>query len=185
MTAAGADNQSEVIAFLSAGASYGLPGAAIKHVVTHISHIFLVGERALKLKRAVRFSYLDYSTLEQRERFCRAELELNRRTAPRLYLGLRRITRRADGGLACDGDGVPVEWLIEMRRFRDEDLFDRMAAEHRLTLKLTRELADAVSAFHREAEITPDHGGADSLAQTIAINHENLVLASPPLDRRK
>ena len=178
-----ADDQREVIAFLSAGASYALPGAAVEHVVTHISHIFLVGERAYKLKRAVRFSYLDYSTLEKRERFCRAELELNRRTAPGLYLGLHGITRRADGGLAWDGDGTAVEWLIEMRRFRDEDLFDRLAAEHRLTLPLTRELADAVSAFHREAEITPDHGGASSLARTIAINHENLVLASPPLDR--
>jgi uncharacterized protein len=177
------DDQSEVVAFLSAGASYGLPGAAIEQIVTHISHIFLVGERAYKLKRAVRFSYLDYSTLERRERFCRAELLLNRRTAPGLYLRVRAITRRADGGLAWDGDGAAVEWLVEMRRFREEELFDRMAAAHRLTVPMMRELADAIAAFHGNAEVTPDHGGSVALEHTIAINHENLVLAAPPLDR--
>jgi aminoglycoside phosphotransferase family enzyme len=74
--------QDEVIAFLSNGASYGLPGVHVERIDTHISIVFLVGDRAYKLKRAVRFSYLDYSTTADRERFCKAELELNRRTAP-------------------------------------------------------------------------------------------------------
>ena len=76
-----AHSQDEVIAFLSVGESYGLPGARVERIETHISIVFLVGDRAYKLKRAVRFSYLDYSKTSNRERFCKSELELNRRTA--------------------------------------------------------------------------------------------------------
>ena len=177
------DEQNETVAFLSEGASYGLPGAAVEQIVTHCSRIFLVGDRAYKLKRAVRFSYLDYSTLTQRERFCRAELALNRRTAPDIYLRLRRVTRTAAGNLALDSEGAAVDWLLEMRRFREEDLFDRMAAARRLTPALMRDLADEIFAFHRDAEIVPDRGGAAALERTLSINHDNLALASPPLDR--
>ncbi len=177
------DDQREVIAFLSAGASYGLPAASVEQIVTHCSMVFLVGERAYKLKRAVRFSYLDYSTLTLRERFCRAELALNRRTAPEIYLGLRTITRKAGGGLAFDGAGEVVDWVLEMRRFREADLFDRMAEARRLTPALMRSLADIIAAFHAGAERTPERGGRAGLAATIASNHDNLCLASPPLER--
>lgn len=177
------DEQSETIAFLADGASYGLPGALVEQVVTHCSRLFLVADRAYKLKRAVRFSYLDYSTPALRERFCRAELALNRRTAPDLYVGVHRVTRRRAGGLALDGEGEVVDWLLEMRRFREEDLFDRMAEEQRLTPALMRDLADEIALFHRDAETTPGFGGAAALERTLAINHDNLVLAAPPLDR--
>ena len=176
------DEQQEVIAFLSEGASHGLPGAAVERIVTHCSMVFVVGERVFKLKRAVRFSYLDYSTLALRERFCRAELELNRRTAPEIYLGLRRITREAGGGLAFDGSGATLDWVVEMRRFAEDDLFDRMAEAGRLTPALMRSLADIIAAFHERAEQTPAYGGGAGLAATIAINDDNLRLASPPLD---
>ena len=177
------DDQREVTAFLSAGASYGLPTAPVEQIITHCSIVFLVGERAYKLKRAVRFSYLDYSTLALRERFCRAELALNRRTAPEIYLGLRAITREAGGGLAFDGAGETVDWVVEMRRFREADLFDCMAEARRLTPALMRALADIIAAFHAGAEPTPGRGGRTGIAATIAINHDNLCLASPPLDR--
>lgn len=104
------DDQQDVVDFLAQGASYGLPGAPVEQVVTHISRLFLIGERAFKLKRAVKYSYLDYSTRERRERFCRAELELNRRTAPGIYLGLSAVTREKDGRLALDGGGAAVDW---------------------------------------------------------------------------
>ncbi len=176
------DDQTDVVAFLAQGASYGLPASPVEQIVTHCSIVFLVGERVYKLKRAVRFSYLDYSTLALRERFCRAELALNRRTAPAIYLGLRAVTREAGGGLAFDGAGPAVDWVLEMRRFREADLFDRMAEAGRLTPALMRELADIIAAFHESAERIAEHGGRAGLAATIAINHDNLRLASPPLD---
>jgi uncharacterized protein len=177
------DDQREVIAFLSAGESHGLPGAAVEQITTHGSIVFIVGDRAFKLKRAVRFSYLDYSTLALRERFCRAELEVNRRTAPEIYLGLRTVTREADGRVAFDGAGATLDWVLEMRRFDEADLFSRMAEAGRLTPALMRRLADIIAAFHESAEVTPGHGGSDGIAGTIGINDENLRLAAPPLDR--
>ena len=85
------DDQRTTIAFLSAGASYGLPDAPVRRIETHWSIIFLVADKAYKLKRQALFSLLDYATVEKRERACRAEFELNTATAPDLYLGLRKI----------------------------------------------------------------------------------------------
>jgi aminoglycoside phosphotransferase family enzyme len=79
-------DQQDVITFLSDGASYGKPGIAVERIDTHVSIVFLIANRAYKLKRAVSFSYLDYSTTALREQFSKAELELNRRTAPAIYL---------------------------------------------------------------------------------------------------
>ena len=76
------DDQSQAIDFLSRGASFGLPDATPRRIDTHISIVFLVGDRVFKMKRALKLSFIDYSTLAERERFCRAEFELNRRTAP-------------------------------------------------------------------------------------------------------
>jgi aminoglycoside phosphotransferase family enzyme/predicted kinase len=179
----GIGDQSEVIAFLSDAASYGVAGCAVEQIVTHCSIVFLIGEHAYKLKRAVRFSYLDYGTLALREKFCRAELVLNRRTAPAIYLRVRAVTRTPEGTLTFDGNGPVLDWVLEMRRFREEDLFDRMIGANRLTPALMRDLADHIALFHAGAEVTPQHGGHKAFADALAANYENLSLASPPLDR--
>src|SRR3974390_2298043 len=108
------DNQSEVISFLSEASSYGKPGLTVERIETHISIVFLINDRAYKLKRAVCFSYLDYSTTAMRERFCKAEFELNRRTAATLYLRLRTVTRELGGNLAFDGDGIVLDCVMEL-----------------------------------------------------------------------
>ncbi|HXP30852.1 MAG TPA: AAA family ATPase [Stellaceae bacterium] len=177
------DDQREILAFLAAGASYGLPGATVERIDTHASSVFLVGERAYKLKRAVHYSYLDYSTVERRERACRAELALNRRTAPALYLAVRAIRRRAGGSLGFDGDGATLDWVVEMRRFDAANLFDRMGEENRLSPLLMRDLADAISAFHAAAEPSQSDGGSTAIAAVIADNLENLRAAGAALDQ--
>src|SRR5690348_10854923 len=143
--------EEEIAAFLSKPATYGEPGSTVERLDTHASLIFLVGSRAFKMKRAVAFSYLDYSTLAHRKRFCERELELGRRLAPAIYHRLHAVTRAANGRLALDGAGEPVEWLLEMRRFDQADLFDRMAERGRLTPTLMRDLADEIAAFHGAA----------------------------------
>lgn len=178
------DDQGEIISFLSDGASYGAPGAPVERIETHISILFLVADRAYKLKRAIRFSYLDYSTVEQRAAFCRKELELNRRTAPDLYLGLHAITRSGDGRLAFDGEGPAVDWVVEMRRFAQSDLLDRLAESRKLSPQLMRDLTDAVVAFHAAAEAAPGRGGRAGIEDTIRENDANLRQFAPPLDRR-
>ena len=156
----------EVIGFLA--------GQAEAQVETHISIIFLHADTAYKLKRAVRFSYLDYSTLARRKAFCEAELALNRRTAPELYRRVRAITRAASGGLEFDGPGAPVEYVLEMQRFAEADLFDAMAQTGRLTAPLLRMLTDAIAAFHQTAELTPRDGAA-LLRKVVEGNAANLA----------
>jgi uncharacterized protein len=175
-------DQSAVIAFLADPASYGEAGATVERVTTHCSLIFLVGERAFKLKRAVKYSYLDYSTLLLRERFCRAELAINRRTAPELYVAVRAVTRDASGALAFDGAGDVLDWVVEMRRFDEDTLFDRLAEAGKLEGHIIGRLAHAIAAFHADAAPMPDHGGPAAMARTIAMNDENSRLAAPPLD---
>jgi aminoglycoside phosphotransferase family enzyme/predicted kinase len=170
------DSQREVIAFLSTPGAYARPQAApglsratdeIERIDTHISIVWLVGNRAFKLKRAVRFDYVDFSTIELRRLACEAELHLNRRTAPSLYLGVRAVTREADGRLALEGKGEPVDWLVEMARFDQETLFDRLARRQRLELTLMDGLAAAIARLHSDAERRTDRGGRSGMAWVI------------------
>lgn len=180
---AGAEDQRSVIEFLSNAASYGAAGAVVERIETHISIVFLVGDRAYKLKRAVRFAYLDYSQAPLREKYCRAELECNRRAAPQLYLRVRTITRGPGGGLSFDGPGAAVDWVVEMRRFDQNDLFDRRAVAGTLTPAMMRDLADHIAIFHQAAAPAMDHGGYNSIKNTIAANAAALIDSSPPLER--
>ena len=95
------DDQQAVFRLLSDPASHG--GEPVRRVDTHAASVFLAGKRALKVKRAVRFPFLDYSTLERRKAACAAELEVNRAFAPEIYRRVVAITREADGELAIDG----------------------------------------------------------------------------------
>jgi aminoglycoside phosphotransferase family enzyme/predicted kinase len=174
-------DQQDVIAFLSDGASYGKPGIAVERIETHISIVFLISDRAYKLKRAVRLPYLDYSTAAVREQFCRAELELNRRTAPAMYLRVRGIGREAHGNLIFD-DGSVIDWVLEMRRFSQDDLFDQLAESRKLTPQLMRDLTDVIVGFHVAAEATPAHGGCIGTGKTIDGNNANLTPYCPPLE---
>lgn len=152
------NDQRETIEFLTAALTAN--GEPPQIITTHISIIFLSGDRALKLKRAVKFPFLDFRTLDQRRDACLKEIEINRRTAPSIYRGVLPITRD-DSGLAIDGDGEVVDWLVDMHRFDDSLLLDRLASVERgLRRPLIEDLADAIVDFHARAEVRPDKGGA-------------------------
>ena len=119
------DDQEPIFQFLADPATHG--GKPVKRIDTHAASVFLAGDRALKVKRAVRFPFLDYSTLAKRKAACEAELEVNRPFAPELYLRVAPITRAADGTIALGGDGTPVEWAVEMRRFDETATLDHLA----------------------------------------------------------
>lgn len=144
------------------------PDAVIE---THISRVFLSGDRAWKLKKAVRFPYVDFSGLDQRHEACQREVDLNRRTAPQIYLGVRAVSRDPAGKLVLDGDGDPLDWLVEMRRFDPEQTFDRLLARDALTVDMIEALAETIAHFHETAE--PVAVGAEAaLAETLAVNDE-------------
>lgn len=136
---------------------------------THVSRIFLTGDRAWKLKQAVTLPYLDFSSLEQRRVACEREVELNRRTAPELYLGCRAVYRDAGGQLGFGPQGEPVEWLIEMRRFPADATFDCLAKAEKLDVALIETLSDAIAAFHAKAE-TVRAEAAETVTRTLAFN---------------
>jgi aminoglycoside phosphotransferase family enzyme/predicted kinase len=165
-------DQSAVLAFLADAATYG--GVDVERIDTHISVVFLAGDLAYKLKRAVRFDYVDFSTLERRRQCCEQELVLNGRTAPQLYRRIVAVTREAAGGLALGGSGQPVEWLVEMRRFQQDDLFERLAARHLLPLSTMAPLADAIVSLHGSAAPRPDHGGLAGMGWVVKGNNAGL-----------
>jgi uncharacterized protein len=159
------EDQSEVIAFLGASATHD--GASVEVIETHASIVFLAGLRAFKLKRAVYYDYLDFSTADRRRLMCEAEARINRAAAPHLYRGVVAVTRESDGTLVLGGTGRPIDWLIEMTRFDQEGLFDRLAARGALALDLMPRLAAAIARFHAAAEVRRDHGGARGMAWVI------------------
>jgi uncharacterized protein len=145
------DDQEAVLRLLADPSTYG--GTEVRRIDTHAASVFLAGDRALKIKRAVRFPYLDYSTLEKREAACAAEIEVNRPFAPQLYCGVVAITRERDGNLVLGGRGTPVEWAVEMRRFDETRTLDRLADEGKIDTALADRLARAVAAAHGRAPV--------------------------------
>src|SRR5258708_7913010 len=122
--------QEAVFALLANPAPHG--GAEVRRCDTHAASVFLAGDRAYKVKRAVRFPFLDYSTLERRKAACLAELEVNRRFAPQLYRRVIAITRDAKGTLSLGDHGEPVEFAVEMTRFDEQQTLDHVAERGRL-----------------------------------------------------
>lgn len=196
----------EVADFLASGHAFG-PDAPVRRIETHAATVFLTGERAWKIKRPVALGYLDFTTADRRRAALEAELKLNRRTAPDLYLAVHPVRRASDGTLGIDGGGETVDWILEMRRFPDDALLENAAGRGALDHALLVALADRIHAFHRSAEIVGGppasarlrrviagnaerfaahaaHLDATLSAQVVALQHDRLELLSPLLDRR-
>lgn len=157
--------QAETIVFLSS-----LDGGAQHVAATHISYVVLCATRAYKLKRAVAFPYLDFSTPQKRLAMCEREAALNRRLAPQLYLGARRVMREENGALTLDGEGELVDAIVEMRRFDEEMLFDNVAATGRLTKEMIEALIETLAAFHATAPPDFSRGGYEAMRCVIEMN---------------
>lgn len=180
------ESQSEVVAFLSA-LQADAPNGEAQLIQTHISIIVLRGDTVWKLKRALKLPYVDFSTPALREAACRQEVSLNRRTAPTLYEGVRRITREADGRLALDGQGSLVDAVVQMRRFDENTLFSNLAAAGKLDRTLLTELARSIAAFHASAEIVTALKGSDAIETVLTLSEQCAemvpVFGAPAVDQ--
>jgi uncharacterized protein len=161
-------SQDDALALLAGASTFG--GIAVQRIDTHAGIVFLAGERALKVKRAVRFPFLDFSTLEKRKAACLAEIEANRPFAPELYRGVVAVTRGRDGVLALGGDGEPVEWAVDMRRFDETKTLDRLADAGKIDLMMADQLARGVAAAHARAPVVEAAPWIDALAEYIEQN---------------
>ncbi|MGB0670259.1 MAG: AAA family ATPase [Rhodospirillales bacterium] len=172
----GEEIQAGVRDWLLSGRPFGVGPGAVREIVTHGSRVFLGPGRVLKMKRAVRYPYLDFSTLEKRRAATEAEVALNRRTAPELYRGLVVVYVGTDGLTldAADAGGEPVECLVDMARFPDGALLSDIAEAdpNRLDRHLMEDLGDAVSVLHARAEVVTDPalGGAEGIRATLQGN---------------
>ncbi|MFI9654875.1 AAA family ATPase [Guyparkeria sp. GHLCS8-2] len=132
--------------------------SSLEHLQTHISHVFLTGPWAYKIKKPMNFGFLDFSSLDRRRHFCEEELRLNARLAPELYDSVLGLD--ADGKLIEANDNAE-EFVIRMRRFDQADRLDHVARRIGLDEALVEQIADQIAAFHAKAEVaaTETHFG--------------------------
>ena len=141
--------QDEVFALLARPETYDERGT-VKRIDTHAAAVFLTGEHAFKVKRAVKFPFLDFSTLEKRKAALQAEIEANKPFAPQLYLGLVPVTREG-GALKLGGKGETVEWALKMRRFDETQTLDHLANAGKVDVRMAEALARLIAQAHERA----------------------------------
>jgi uncharacterized protein len=167
-TAAPNADQTSVIALLRAPGTYPNAPVAVACHETHGAIVFVAGDFAYKIKRAVQFSYMDFSTVALRRSALERELELNRELAPDLYLDIAPICRDASGALHLGGPGTPIEWALRMRRFEQKNLLSAVVDRSGLTTRQTQQLADAVYESHRRAPPLVETNAENRVADIIA-----------------
>jgi aminoglycoside phosphotransferase family enzyme len=139
------------VKFLTRGDAYCPPVPEVTCRETHMSHVFLAGDRVYKLKKPVRFPYLDFSTLAKREKVCRAEVKLNRRLASDVYRGVTPLVL-SEQGFAIGGQGEIVDWLVVMNRLDDSQMLDNVIRERRLHRWQLDRLVEVLLRFYRRAK---------------------------------
>jgi aminoglycoside phosphotransferase family enzyme/predicted kinase len=171
-----ADVQTKLLSSLKKSGAF--PGTSTEPTVleTHISTVFLTGDFAYKIKKPVDFGFLDFSDLDKRHHFCEEELRLNRRLAPDLYLEVIKICGPAESPV-IEGDGEAIEYAIKMRQFEQDNLFNQLQAEDRLSNELIRQVALIAADFHSRAESAgadKPYGTAEAVMDPMQQNFDQL-----------
>lgn len=151
--------------------------APVQLMQTHVSYVLLTGDYAYKVKKAVNFGFLDYSTLEKRHHFCQEELRLNQRAAAPLYLDVLPIAQ-TDGGYQLGIDSSVVEYTVKMRQFPQSALLSHKFEQGMLSEVLLRQLAEAIAQFHLAAETNEEvrsFGTVEQIRQAFDENYEQTV----------
>ena len=143
-------DEADVVAFLSDPASYPHRPPEVEVVETHMSWVFLAGDRVFKMKKALRFPFLDFTTLESRRLNCEREVALNQRLAPGIYERVVAVTREPSGAFAFDGTGERVEWLVLMRRLDRNRLLDRAILRREVAAADIDRLCELLGTFYAE-----------------------------------
>ena len=166
-------SQDELVGALASPDFYPHRPRMVEHVQTHISHVFLAGPYVYKLKKAVHFPFLDFSTAELRRHFCLEEVRLNRRLSPGVYLDVLPIVRTAGGRLGLGNGGDVLDHVVWMRRLPAAGLLVNRLGRTRP--EMMDELAAVIARFHASAPTGPEvaaHADADALRARWAANLE-------------
>ena len=161
----GADSlQAKVLNFMGRPEAYRPPSTTLERIETHASIVFLAGDFAYKVKKAVKYPFLDFSTLEKRRRACLNELRVNRLTAPELYLDVFPVTRDKRGDFRLGGDGEPVEWVLRDDQSKPEltrTLYEQL---------ITAEKVDLIQSPYATASILAAMGVAQRYGKVLLHN---------------
>jgi uncharacterized protein len=150
--------------------AYPHPPDSIEFIQTHISYVFLADDVVYKAKKAVSLGFIDQVTLASRERYCHAEVTLNRRLAPDVYLGVVPIVEFPDGRIAVEPEdaahGEVIEWAVKMRRLPDDRTLDRLIEADQVPDDIAERLVAKLVPFHQQAEHVandPSFAGAEAM----------------------
>jgi len=152
--------------------------AIVKLLTTHASWVFLVGDDVWKVKRPVDFGFLDFRSVEARQRACEEEVRLNQRLAPEVYLGVEPV-RETPAGYVIGGEGPIADWAVHMRRLPDEASAQALLARETLDARALEQIAGTLAEFFRGARPTPHFGLRSTL---IANVEENFAQVHPFVD---
>jgi len=162
-------DQSVIIEFLNKPESYGLKEARdVQRFDTHISIVFLVGDFAYKLKRAIQLPFVNFKKLEDRKKYCQLELNINQRASPTLYENVVPITKNEQGQLTLNGHGEVVDWLVRMKRFKQENLFESLAKKGELSIEGMEKLADHIVDYYKQADVDRTLGGVNGIKRAFS-----------------
>jgi aminoglycoside phosphotransferase family enzyme/predicted kinase len=165
-------------------------GDGVTHVTlvsTHISWVLLAGDFAYKIKKSIKLSFLDFSTLRQRKFFCMEELRLNQRYSPDIYLGVVGIYHSCDDP-TWQGTGSPIEYAVKMRRFEQDDRLDRVCMRGELLPEHLSDLAQRVTVFHHDVAIaiqSTGFGSAALILEQALQNFDDLLPMLSPEDEQQ
>jgi len=176
-----ASDQARLLEGLSRASIYGAACKRVERLETHISCVFLTGEHAYKVKKAVNFGFLDFTTLAARRRYCEEELRLNRRLAPKLYLEVVPITGSVESPV-IGGTGPALEYAVKMREFSQDELASKLLARGELPASDIDALASKVAAFHARIGIAAGDSSFGSPKEVLHIARQNFAqLDSVPI----
>ena len=171
-------DQVRLLAALSRPAVFGPDCGRVERLETHISCVFLAAHYAYKIKKAVDFGFLDFTTLAARRFFCTEELRLNRRLAPALYLDVVPITGSIDAPV-LGGDGPALEYAVKMREFPQDALASRILVRGELSPADIDALAGKVAAFHDSSGVVPRDGTFGSPEEILRVARQNFAQLRP------
>lgn len=172
----------EKVEFLGRPEAYPEAPSRVESIETHMSWVFLTGDLAHKLKKPVRYRYFDFRSLEARRRNCEAEVRLNRRLAPTVYLGTVPLVVNTEDRLRLDGDGAIVDWLVRMRRLPSERMLDRAIRDGTVEPAQLEAVARLLADFFKAAAPAPIRPQTFRRRLAAGIDESTAELLAPEFD---
>lgn len=156
--------QNQVVEALKKPETYNQAPKRIEVKQTHISYVFLTDVYVYKVKKAVNFGFLDFSTLEKRRNFCEKELAFNKPLCGDMYLEVVPINRSTSGEIRINGEGKTIEYAVKMKKIPEEKIMTHLLEEGKIDENIMDKMAKIIADFHEKAELTKTDGELEPLS---------------------